>query len=53
MTPEETARATVDDLLTQCGWIVQDYRAADFSAGRGNRELQLAVLLFDVPKPSA
>jgi len=33
--PEQEARAKIDAQLADCGWIVQDSRKADFSAGRG------------------
>jgi type I restriction enzyme R subunit len=35
MTPEQKARQDVDRQLAQCGWLVQDYRAMDISAGPG------------------
>jgi type I restriction enzyme R subunit len=35
MTPEQKARQQIDTQLSASGWIVQDYQAADFSAGRG------------------
>lgn len=35
MTPEQNARQQIDAQLTASGWFVQDYKAADFSAGRG------------------
>lgn len=35
MNPEEIARQSIDRLLHECGWAVQDFKAADFSAGRG------------------
>src|SRR3954471_24329195 len=34
-TPEELARHNIDALLTQCGWLIQDYKKLDLSAGRG------------------
>ena len=34
-TPEQQAREKIDAQLEDCGWIVQDSRKADFSAGRG------------------
>src|SRR5947209_491127 len=34
-TPEQQAREKIDAQLQDCGWIVQDSRKADFSAGRG------------------
>jgi type I restriction enzyme, R subunit len=34
-TPEQEARDRIDAQLAECGWIVQDSRKADFSAGRG------------------
>jgi type I restriction enzyme R subunit len=34
MTPEEKARATIDDLLTQCGWVIQDYKQLNLGAAR-------------------
>jgi hypothetical protein len=33
--PEALARKNIDKLLTECGWIIQDYRQLDVSAGRG------------------
>jgi type I restriction enzyme R subunit len=35
MSPEAAARANIDTQLTACGWIVQDYKKADLSAGPG------------------
>ena len=35
MTPEQKARQKIDQQLDQCGWIVQDYRQMNISAGRG------------------
>lgn len=35
MTPEERARQTIDPQLEACGWLVQDYRQMDLSAGVG------------------
>jgi len=35
MTPEEEARQNIDRKLTQAGWIVQDYRSINLSAGLG------------------
>jgi type I restriction enzyme R subunit len=35
MTPEAEARLQIDALLTGAGWIVQNYKEVDFSAGRG------------------
>ncbi len=34
-TPEELARQNIDALLKQCGWLIQDYKKLDLSAGRG------------------
>ncbi len=34
-TPEQLARQKIDTQLAACGWFVQDYKAVDFSAGRG------------------
>ena len=34
-TPEELARKEIDALLTECGWLIQDYKKLDLSAGRG------------------
>ncbi len=34
-TPEELARQNIDALLTRCGWLIQDYKKLDLSAGRG------------------
>ena len=35
ITPEDRARHEIDQQLGQCGWIVQDYRDMDISAGLG------------------
>lgn len=35
LTPEQRARQEIDAQLTACGWTVQNYRAVDFSVGRG------------------
>ena len=35
ITPEDRARENIDKLLTDAGWVVQDRRKADLSAGRG------------------
>lgn len=42
MTPEQRARQAIDAQLVACGWIVQDYKSVDFSAGR-------AIALREVP----
>jgi type I restriction enzyme R subunit len=34
-TPEELARQSIDALLQQCGWLIQNYKKLDLSAGRG------------------
>ncbi len=33
--PEELARQHIDALLTSAGWIIQNYKQLDLSAGRG------------------
>ena len=35
MTPEERARQNIDRQLEQAGWIVQDFRQMNISAGLG------------------
>ena len=35
LTPEKRAREQIDAQLAASGWVVQDYRRVDFSAGRG------------------
>jgi len=35
ITPEDRARENIDKLLTAAGWIVQDKRSTNLSAGRG------------------
>lgn len=35
MKPEEQARQRIDVLLTQAGWIVQNYASLNLGAGRG------------------
>ena len=42
LTPEALARQQIDAQLVAAGWIIQDYKAVDFSAGRG-------VALREVP----
>jgi type I restriction enzyme R subunit len=43
--PEKQARQTIDALLANCGWVVQNYTAVDFSAARG-------IALCEVPLTS-
>ncbi len=45
MTPEEKARQEIDRQLTHCGWLVQDHRDMNISAGPGVavREFPLAT----------
>ena len=45
LTPEQLARQQIDAQLIAAGWVVQDYKALDFSAGRGIavREVPLAT----------
>ena len=33
--PEELAREKICKLLTECGWIIQDYKQLNLSAGPG------------------
>jgi len=33
--PEQEARVRIDSQLEDCGWVIQDFRKANFSAGRG------------------
>ncbi|MBA3832437.1 MAG: DEAD/DEAH box helicase family protein [Chthoniobacterales bacterium] len=33
--PEELARQNIDALLQKCGWLIQDYKKLDLSAGKG------------------
>jgi|SRR5271166_2959303 len=35
ITPEDRARENIDKLLSDAGWVVQDKRATNLSAGRG------------------
>ncbi len=44
LTPEELARQQIDALLTEGGWVIQNYKKLDLSAGRGIavREVPLA-----------
>jgi type I restriction enzyme R subunit len=42
MTPEVKARQQIDAMLVASGWVVQNYKAVDFSAGRG-------IVLREVP----
>ncbi len=35
LSPEKRARKQIDAQLTACGWVVQDYKAVEFSAGLG------------------
>jgi len=34
-TPEDQARETIDTLLTQAGWVIQDAKQVNLSASRG------------------
>ena len=45
MTPEQQARQKIDTQLLAAGWIVQDYKKMDLSAGRG-------IALREVPLQS-
>ncbi len=45
MTPEAEARQQIDAQLAAAGWIVQDYKAVNLSAGRG-------IALREVPLDS-
>lgn len=44
-TPEAQARAQIDAQLVAAGWVIQDYKAVEFSAGRGTavREVPLTT----------
>jgi hypothetical protein len=48
VTPEQKARQQIDQQLTQCSWLVQDYADMDITASRGvavrNRLLGSVVL---------
>jgi type I restriction enzyme, R subunit len=35
MTPEQKARQKIDQRLVQCGWLVQNHREMNISAGPG------------------
>ncbi|MCP5522096.1 MAG: DEAD/DEAH box helicase family protein [Verrucomicrobiales bacterium] len=35
LTPEQRAREKIDAMLVASGWVVQDFKSVDFSAGRG------------------
>lgn len=35
MLPEQLARQNIDNQLTQCGWLVQDRRDMNITAGLG------------------
>jgi len=45
VTPEQKAREQIDAMLLASGWAAQDFKAVDFSAGRGIalREVQLTT----------
>jgi type I restriction enzyme R subunit len=58
LTPEQLAREGIDDLLHQCGWVVQDLKQANLAVARGVaiREVRLQTgpvdyLLFVDKKP--
>jgi type I restriction enzyme R subunit len=34
-TPEELARHSIDALLQQCGWIIQNYKELNLAAAQG------------------
>jgi type I restriction enzyme R subunit len=48
MEPEEEARAIIDDLLTQAGWVLQDYTKRNIRASQG-----VAIREFQLGKDSA
>lgn len=50
LTPEQQARQQIDAQLQACGWTIQDFKAADLSAGRGIalREVPLTTGPCDV-----
>ena len=33
--PEQAARENIDRMLVDAGWVIQDYKALDLSAGQG------------------
>jgi type I restriction enzyme R subunit len=35
LTPEQKARVSIDAKLRAAGWVVQDFKEIDLSAGRG------------------
>jgi hypothetical protein len=37
LAPEQRARQQIDGQLFACGWLVQDFKAVDFSASRRRR----------------
>lgn len=47
--PEQRARKEIDAQLAACGWVVQNYKAVDFYAGRGIalREVPLTTGPYD------
>jgi len=48
MTPEEKARQNIDDVLDQCGWLVQDKSQANLHAAKG---VALRELSFKTGEP--
>jgi len=49
ITPEDRARQNIDKLLTDAGWIGQDKRAANLSAGRGVAVGDSSLRLYCAP----
>ncbi|MDH3443532.1 MAG: hypothetical protein OEN50_06375 [Deltaproteobacteria bacterium] len=47
-TPEDRARETIDELLEECGWAVQDKNAATLAVSRG---VALRELSFKTGEP--
>jgi hypothetical protein len=43
VTPEEKARIDIDAQLTASGWILQDYKALNLSAGPGHIAASLGI----------
>ena len=53
LTPEQLARQQIDAQLVACGWVVQDYKPFDPSAGRGIAAARSAAQIRPLRLPPA
>jgi type I site-specific restriction endonuclease len=44
LNPEQRARVEIDRMLEAAGWVIQDYKDADFAAAPGERQFGASTL---------